>query len=83
MPDHDPRVAALAEAQVELRMREAEILQRRMHRAHERVAQRLACTAQFAAEIDDAKAQAEFRDGVLRLTLWKKESSQVKRLSIH
>lgn len=38
---------------------------------------------QFAAEIDDAKAQAEFRDGVLRITLWKKESSQVKRLSIH
>lgn len=38
---------------------------------------------QFAAEIDDAKAQAQFRDGVLRVTLWKKESSQVKRLSIH
>jgi HSP20 family molecular chaperone IbpA len=38
---------------------------------------------QFAAESDDAKAQAEYRDGVRRLTLPKKESAQVKRLSIH
>ncbi|MBK8743033.1 MAG: Hsp20/alpha crystallin family protein [Betaproteobacteria bacterium] len=38
---------------------------------------------QFAAEIDDAKAVAEFRDGVLQLTLPKKESAQIKRISIH
>ena len=38
---------------------------------------------QFAADIDDAKAQAQYRDGVLQLTLPKKESAQVKRLSIH
>ena len=37
---------------------------------------------QFAAEIDDAKAQAEFRDGVLQLVLPKKESAQVKRITI-
>ena len=37
----------------------------------------------FSAEIDDAKATAEFRDGVLQLTLPKKESAQVKRISIH
>jgi HSP20 family protein len=38
---------------------------------------------QFAAEIDDGKAQAAYRDGVLQLTLPKKESAQVKRLEIH
>ena len=38
---------------------------------------------QFGAEIDEAKAQAQFRDGVLQLTLPKKESAQVKRLSIN
>jgi len=43
----------------------------------------LARTVQFAADIDDAKAEAQYRDGVLRLTLPKKESAQVKRLSIH
>ena len=37
----------------------------------------------FAVEIDDSKAQAEFTDGVLRLTLPKRETSQVKRLAIH
>ena len=37
---------------------------------------------QFPAEIDDAKAAAQFRDGVLQLTLPKKESAQVKRISI-
>jgi HSP20 family protein len=38
---------------------------------------------QFGADIDDSKAQAEYRDGILMLTLPKKESAQVKRLSIH
>jgi HSP20 family protein len=37
---------------------------------------------QLPTEIDDSKAQAEFRDGVLLLTLGKKESAQTKRLSI-
>ena len=37
---------------------------------------------QFPAEIDDGKAAAQFRDGVLQLTLPKKESAQVKRISI-
>jgi HSP20 family protein len=37
----------------------------------------------FAVDIDDSKAQAEFTDGVLRLTLPKRESAQVKRLAIH
>ena len=37
---------------------------------------------QFGADIDDGKAQAEFRDGVLQLTLPKKESAQVKRITI-
>ena len=37
---------------------------------------------QFSAEIDDSKAQAEFRDGVLQLVLPKKESAQVKRIAI-
>ena len=40
-------------------------------------------TLQFAGEIDDARATAEYKDGVLALTLPKKESSQVKRLAIH
>jgi HSP20 family protein len=43
----------------------------------------LSRTVQFAADIDDARAEAQYRDGVLRLTLPKKESAQVKRLSIH
>jgi HSP20 family protein len=38
---------------------------------------------QFGAEIDEAKAEAQYRDGVLQLTLPKKESAQVKRISIH
>ena len=50
---------------------------------NERVTGTLSRQLQFGAEIDDAKAQAEYRDGVLRLTLPKKESAQVKRLSIH
>jgi HSP20 family protein len=37
----------------------------------------------FGAEIDDANASAEYRDGMLILTLPKKPSSQVKRLAIH
>ena len=37
---------------------------------------------QFRAEIDDAKVDAQYRDGVLQLTLPKKESAQVKRISI-
>ena len=40
-------------------------------------------TLEFAGEIDDARATAEYKDGVLALTLPKKESSQVKRLTIH
>jgi HSP20 family protein len=38
---------------------------------------------QFPVEIDDTKAQAQYTDGVLQLTLPKKESAQVKRLAIH
>ena len=37
---------------------------------------------QFGAEIDESKADAQFRDGVLQLTLPKKESAQVKRIAI-
>jgi len=40
-------------------------------------------TLQFAAEIDDAKAEATYRDGVLILRLPKAPSAQVKRLTIH
>jgi HSP20 family protein len=43
----------------------------------------LSRSVQFAAEIDDSKAEAQYRDGVLTLKLPKKESAQVKRLSIH
>ena len=38
---------------------------------------------QFHAEIDDSKAQAQYRDGVLQLMLPKMESAQVKRVAIH
>jgi HSP20 family molecular chaperone IbpA len=38
---------------------------------------------QLGAEIDEAKADAGYRDGVLQLTLPKTESAQVKRISIH
>lgn len=38
---------------------------------------------QFAGEIDDEKAEATYRDGVLILTLPKAPSAQVKRLAIH
>lgn len=50
---------------------------------NERPSGTLSRSVQFAAEIDDAKAEAQFKDGVLTLTLPKKESAQVKRLSIH
>ena len=50
---------------------------------NERSFGKLARRLHFAAEIDDAKAAAEFRDGVLMLTLPKKEAAQVKRLTIH
>ena len=49
----------------------------------ERPAGALSRTVQFAAEIDDGKAEAQYRDGVLILKLPKKESAQVKRLSVH
>ena len=38
---------------------------------------------QFPLEIDDSRADAQYRDGILQLTLPKKESAQVKRLSIN
>jgi HSP20 family protein len=40
-------------------------------------------TLEFAGEIDDGKSGAEYRDGVLTLTLPKKASSQGKRLAIN
>jgi len=40
-------------------------------------------TLNFAIEIDDSKAEAKYRDGVLALTLPKKESAHAKRLAIH
>jgi len=40
-------------------------------------------TIAFPVELDSAKARAEYRDGVLQLTLPKQESAQVKRLTIH
>jgi len=49
----------------------------------ERPSGSLSRTVQFAAEIDDTKAEAQYRDGVLTLKLPKRESAQVKRLSIH
>lgn len=49
----------------------------------ERPAGVLSRQLQFGAEIDDVKAEAQFRDGVLQLTLPKKVSAQVKRISIH
>jgi HSP20 family protein len=50
---------------------------------NERPSGTLSRTITFAGDIDDAKAEAQFRDGVLKLTLPKKESAQVKRLNIH
>jgi len=50
---------------------------------NERWSGQLMRTFEFAGEIDDAKASAEYRDGVLMLTLPKKASAQVKRLTIH
>ena len=50
---------------------------------NERWSGQLARTFEFAGEIDDAKASAEYRDGVLMLTLPKKASAQVQRLTIH
>ena len=38
---------------------------------------------QFAQDIDDEQAKAEYRDGVLQLTLPKKAAAQRKRLTIH
>jgi HSP20 family molecular chaperone IbpA len=35
------------------------------------------------AEIDDTKAEAQYQDGVLRMTLPKKGPWQVKRLTVH
>jgi len=40
-------------------------------------------TITFPVDLDDSKANAEYRDGVLMLTLPKVESAQVKRLTIH
>jgi HSP20 family protein len=37
----------------------------------------------FPVELDDAKASADYRDGVLVLTLPKHGSAQIKRLTIH
>jgi HSP20 family protein len=50
---------------------------------NERVTGTVTRQLQFGAEIDEAKADAQYRDGVLQLTLPKKESAQVKRISIH
>jgi HSP20 family protein len=49
----------------------------------ERLSGALLRTIEFAGEIDDTQASAEYRDGVLTLTLPKKASSQVKRLAIN
>jgi len=38
---------------------------------------------QFAQELDDENARAEYREGVLALTLPKKAAAQRKRLTIH
>ncbi len=40
-------------------------------------------TLHFAADIDESKAEAKYRDGVLALTLPKKDSAHAKRLAIH
>jgi HSP20 family protein len=49
----------------------------------ERPAGAISRRIQFAQEIDDANAKAEYRDGVLWLTLPKKAAAQRKRLTIH
>jgi HSP20 family protein len=38
---------------------------------------------QLPAEIDDAKAEAKYRDGVLEIKLPKKSAWQLKRLAVH
>jgi len=43
----------------------------------------LSRTLELGAEIDDSKAEATYRDGVLMLKLPKSESAQPKRLTIH
>ena len=43
----------------------------------------LSRTLELGAEIDDSKAEATYRDGVLMLKLPKNESAQPKRLTIH
>jgi HSP20 family protein len=50
---------------------------------NERRAGRFHRELQFGAEIDDSKAQAQYHDGVLELSLPKKESAQVRRISVN
>jgi HSP20 family protein len=48
----------------------------------ERSARKFARTFTLPVEVDDANAKAKFENGILTLSLPKKESAQVKRLSI-
>jgi HSP20 family protein len=50
---------------------------------NERATGSLTRRIQFAQDIDDGNAKAEYRDGVLALTLPKKAAAQRKRLTIH
>ena len=50
---------------------------------NERATGSLTRRVQFGQDIDDENAKAEYRDGVLALTLPKKAAAQRKRLTIH
>jgi HSP20 family protein len=62
------------------REREASQDERVLHT--ERVYGKLSRSFTLPQEVDEAKAQAKFKDGVLELTLPKKEAAQRKQISI-
>ena len=43
---------------------------------------KVACSFTLAHDVDEAKSQAKYADGVLELTLPKKAASQAKKLAI-
>ena len=49
----------------------------------ERYDRRYAVSFMLTAEVDDTSAQARLENGVLRLTLPKKQAAQAKRLTVH
>ncbi len=63
-------------------MREAEEKEGQKTLYSERSIRRYARTFTLPTEVDDEKAQAKLENGVLRLNLPKKESSQAKKLTV-